>query len=347
MANITLKDGKWWKGTITFGYDLKKVAIVIAAIAAVAGIGFGLYWLAIGISKLAVWTWHGICWTAVGVWNIKWWILGTLLIALLVWALSKINWSKFQNTDKDEDKNKRSWWWILLPIILLLGSFFIFRSCDNDSKSQQISASATEVSTKTFNAAFDQVVIARAYLDGVQSGNTKAERALVGLKYVDGKPVKGQTFTGKTYDQAKEIVAKEWRELVLENLGDTRLTEHQMVAVTLFAMRNGKYGFQNSDFLKEVKAGNLKVAGDHMAIHMADGTKRDLQEEAKQYLWVLKNLWDGNISVEEIIDYPMFSYKRLSVDKMYDKNGNHNFSKEMLTVLKDGLKQTPREALEL
>ena len=40
-----------------------------------------------------------------------------------------------------------------------------------------------------FDESFDYVVTSRAYLDGVQNAGDKINRALVGLKYVDGKPV--------------------------------------------------------------------------------------------------------------------------------------------------------------
>ena len=109
-------------------------------------------------------------------------------------------------------------------------------------------------------------------------------------------------------------------------------------------MRNGKYGFVKSDFLQAVNAGERNAK---MDLHTAKGSKRQLHDEAKQYLWVLYNIWNGHISVDDIIDLPMFSYKGIAVQQMYDADGNPIFNDKLDLRLKRGLNRTPRKALEL
>ena len=178
----------------------------------------------------------------------------------------------------------------------------------------------------------------------MQSGETKAEVALVGLKFVNGEPVTKRIFQGKTYEEAKEIIAQDWRSLVTRNV-HVPLSERQLVVVTLFAMRNGKYGFEQSDFLKSINEGKFDVS--KMAFHKANGEKRHLGIEGMQYLWVLKNLGVGNLSVEELLDYPMFSYKSVNLTEMYDYNKEPVFNETLRTRLKSGAHKTPRQALDI
>lgn len=365
MKNIfsVTTNGAWWKGELHCRYNLLTVVKILSAILALALVGFGLYWLGVllwslvsaigsGICWLFTSIWSGLCWIASGIWSglcwlaAQWmWLLGLLLVALICWLLTKIDWK----SSEEKSDNKRSWswlWWLLGIILLLLLALMLVKGCSNSSTESaaeptQVSAPAV-ISAEQFDAAFDKVVIARAYLDGVQNGGGK-KVALVGLKFVDGKPVTDMIFQGRTYDEAKAIIAADWRELVTENVS-VKLSEQELVAITLYAMRNGKYGFEKSDFLKAVNAGERNAA---MELHTAKGTKRLLRDEGKQYLWVLRNLWNGNISIDELIDLPMFSYKKIAVEQMYDANAEPVFNATLSERLHKGANRTPREALEL
>ena len=135
-----------------------------------------------------------------------------------------------------------------------------------------------------------------------------------------------------------------------ENLKGIELSRQQLVTVTLFAMRNGKYGFEQSDFLKALQEGRIADADEEMALHKASGDKRELRTEAQQYLWVLKNLWRGNLKMEELVDFPMFSYKTIGLEKMYENSNYENdlrWDAELYHQLKNHSGKTPREALEL
>jgi hypothetical protein len=336
FLNIKTFEGKWWKGrvTIKFHYDLLLFLMFLVALVAVAAIGFGLYWLAVGLLWPALkFIWTGICWLA-GYWV---WILAALLLALAVWGLTKIKWPK--------RKELKVWPFLVLLVILLIGIFGLKRcSPDNRRVSPQESVVVTP---ESFNETFDWVVTTRAYLDGVQHSGSKANRALVGFKFVNGEPVTDKIFEGRTYEEAVKVVADDWRELIVESLGQTKLSERQLVAVTLFAMRNGKYGFQQSDFLHELRRGNTKGIETKMALHKANGEKRPLGNEARQYLWVLMQIYNGNIDHKSLLDMPILSYKALPLSLIYDENGKPVFSEAAVFMMKNGIHDTPRIALEL
>ena len=343
MVRINNYQGQWWKGEITVSYNLKTVLKWIIALAFLALGLLILYGVIVGGIALVkvlygwgcdLWAWGTANW---------WWPLGILLAALLAWLLSKINW----RSEKTKANVKR-WWWILPLVLLLILAAMLFRSCGDDNNSvapiekQEIEA----VTVEKFDRAFDWVVIARAYLDGVQHGNTKTARALVGLKFIDGPPVSEKTFEGKTYDEAVKVIAEDWRELVTSSLKGQKLSEQQLVVITLFAMRNGKFGYLQSEFLKAVQKGHLFGASDKMYLHKSNGNRRHLLEEGKQYLWMLKILWDGKIDVKELIDMPMFSYKNIRANEMYDGD-QHLWIQSFRSRLKKGNNQTPRQALGL
>ena len=268
--------------------------------------------------------------------------MGILLAALLAWLLSKINW----RSEKTK-ANIKKWWWILPLVLLLILAALLFRSCGDENSVAPIEKQEIEaVTVEEFDRAFDWVVIARAYLDGVQHGDTKAARALVGLKFIDGRPVSEKTFEGKTYDEAVKVIAEDWRELVASSLKGQKVTEQQLVVITLFAMRNGKFGYLQSDFLKAVQKGHLFGASDKMYLHKSNGNRRHLLEEGKQYLWMLKILWDGKIDVKSLIDMPMFSYKNIRANEMYDGD-QHLWIQSFRSRLNQGNNQTPRQALGL
>ena len=325
---------------IIFRLNLKIIAKILLALVLLALIAFIGYWLIQGAIWVGGAAWSGICWLAS-----QWmWLLGILLLALLIWGLSKINWKSIK-----APKVNPKLLWVLAAIILLLLCFLAFRSCgdeDNKAQPENVVIINEDDSEPTFTESFDDVIITRAYLDGVQNADDKLARALVGLKYVDGKPVKSSDFAGKIYDEAKKVVAKDWYGFVQETLDGVEISKQKLVPFTTLAMRNGKYGFVKSDFLKTVKAGEPN-AEEKMALHKANGQKRELGTEAKQYLWVLKNMWKGNISAEMLLDLPMFSYKNIPLNEMYNEKGEAQWNDALLNKLRQHSGQTPREALGL
>jgi len=336
LFEIHTEQGSWWKGSLVINYNLVLVAKLLMIVALLIGSGFVLYWLAIA-------GWAVICWL-VSIWP---WLLGILAFILLMWILASINWKKVKMPHVSANVQK----WIcriLIAAVLLLLLILGIRSCAGDNDEEVIVIEQPDVKTVTkerFNKAFDYVVTSRAYLDGVQGQGDKIKRALVGLKYVDGKPVTPQDFTGQTYEEAIKVVATDWQELVVNSLNGQKLSDQQLVVITLFAMRNGKYGYLKSDFLAGVQQGEWDSS--KMAIHKSDGSKRVLGAEGRQYLWILKNLADGKLMVEELLDFPMFSYKSIPVIEMYDKSGAPVCDEALKNKLTKGEHKTPRQALEL
>lgn len=328
--------GQWWKGSLVLNYNLALVVKLLVVLAVIAGILFLGYWLVMA-------GWSALCWLA-SQWK---WILGLLALILVIWIIASINWSKVKLPKWHISPNIQKWIWRVLAILaLILLSLWGWKNCngDNDDEVVVVEQPAT-VTAERFDEAFDYVVTSRAYLDGVQEKGDKINRALVGLKYVNGKAVTPQDFAGQTYEEAVRVIAADWRELVVGSLNGQKLNQQQLVTITLFAMRNGKYGYQESDFLKAVQAGEWDAS--KMALHKSNGKKRELLTEAKQYLWVLKNLAEGNLTVEELLDMPMFSYKDIPLVMMYDGQGHHKFDSELKDKLLNGEHKTPRQALEL
>ena len=101
---------------------------------------------------------------------------------------------------------------LAIMLLIVLAVVWSWRSCQNRNEPLPV---VTEIESpeETYNRAFDDVVIARAYLDGVQTEvDAKCPRALVGFKFINDKPVKDYDFNGKTYEVTAEA-------LLLRSLG--------------------------------------------------------------------------------------------------------------------------------
>ena len=182
--------GQWWKGSMVINYNLALVAKLLLALAIIAAILFVGYWLVMA-------GWSALCWL-VSQWK---WILGILALILLFWLLSAINWKKVKMPKMPQvPANTKKWIWRMLAAVLLILLFIWgLKNCGggNDDNIVVIEQTAA-VTNERFDEAFDYVVTSRAYLDGVQEKGDRINRALVGLKYVNGKSVTPQDFQGKT-----------------------------------------------------------------------------------------------------------------------------------------------------
>ena len=168
---------------------------------AVCFIGYWLLQLIIGLFSLVG---AGIYWLSQ-----QWlWLLGLALLALLIWGLSKINWHNISISKPQVSPKFGRYLLMILEVLALLAlCFFGFKSCGGQSQdtlieNEQITIEESDAFFTKFDKVFYYVVTSRAYLDGVQQTSDRINRALVGLKYVDGKPVKASDFSGKTYDEA-------------------------------------------------------------------------------------------------------------------------------------------------
>ena len=349
MKTFELKslNGKWYQGQLVIRYNLLNVlrVLILAALAAVAlailyWIVKGLIWCFVQLTPAFVWI--GDNW---------WWLLLSLLgIVGLVWAwmygLFRNLFKRRPKLNRPQHEGKRKLWPWLLLLALVLGIVLCWKSCSGDDKE---SAAVENVQAVVYDKSFDKVIIARAYLDGVQKEVLSGcPRALVGFKFINDKPVSEYDFKGLTYDESVKIVAEDWKPLVVENLNPAlELSEQQMAVITLAAMRMGKYGFARSTFLQKVNEGNFAEAANWLLLQKADGEIRKTKDEPKQYFYVLRALWTGKIDIDELIDMPMFSYKAVPAQKMYDKNGGFVWNEEIGQILENGSFATPREALEL
>lgn len=233
---------------------------------------------------------------------------------------------------------------VLVLIILLLTALLLCRNCSTPEPLNDEPAAPIAV----YDNSFDKVIIARAYLDGVQKTvSTECPRALVGFKFINGRSVKDFNFDGLTYEQAVRIVAEDWKPLIITSLStDIVLSEQQMAVITLAAMRMGKTGFQRSTFLQKVNENNFAEASDWLLLQKEDGSIRKLGEEATQYFYMLKLLWNNELVIEDLQNLPIFSYRDLPVEKLYS-DSSYIFNEDILERLFQGFQPTPLTALGL
>ena len=352
---FTLNTGKnWWQGEIVCNYNLYTWVKILALIIAIP---FAIVYL-----------------LGVGLWQLLR-LCGRGIKTTFAWLSDRLHRSSAPVDDNAEDelddevdadeaeeepeaektgmeqpeqpnngREDRNIFWLAAAIVLLIIGFCCWKGCSSQPQEEPDYMLAT-----AYEKAFDKVVVARAYLDGVQTEvDSKCPRALVGFKFINGQPVKDFDFEGMTYDQAVKVVAEDWKPLVTENLNpEVKLTEQEMAVVTLAAMRMGKYGFARSTFLQKINEGKLNEAGEWLLLQKADGSIRNTGDEPKQYFYVLRMLWEGNLTIEDLLDYPMFSYKNIDMGAVTTYDGKTFFNSEVYDVLEKGNFATPREVFEL
>ena len=149
----------------------------------------------------------------------------------------------------------------------------------------------------------------------------------MGFKFINDRPVRDFDFEGMTYDQAVDVVARDWKPLVVGHLNpEVVLSKQQMAVVTLAAMRMGKAGFVRSTFLQKVNEGDLTGAGKWLLLQKADGSVYPTGNAPKQYFYVLQLLWYGDLAIGELLDFPMFSYKGIDVGSVYTIDGEYVYT---------------------
>ncbi len=319
----------WWQGSLTINYNLRTLGLLLFLI--VASPFILLYVLGIYAVQGVVWLWEH----ALKPFGLMFW--GWLV---LFW-----NWlaSLFKRPAPDDPvatrKYDNAWHWVGAAAVFILLIVAFWHSCSNSMKS-----TFADVPEVVYEGAFDDVVAVRAYLDGVQESiDEDCPRALVGFKFINGKPVSEYDFSGLTYDESVEVVSQDWRPLVVDHLNpEVMLTHKQMVVTTLAAMRMGGSRFANSTFLAKLNDGNLAEAGKWLKIE-----DRETGAEPKQYFYVLQLLWYNELSVDELLNFPMFSYKGVNVEDMYDAKGDYVFNKAIRSRLSRGGYPTAAEALGL
>lgn len=349
IINLLADNGNWGKGriqgTYNIPYNLQWVVKILLVLFMFIMLPFFLaFWICKEIYRF-------ICWLFPFIMKAIGWIcskLATLFLWIVALFVAFWRWLKGlfkgKKTDKTEEKQSSRWWlWLLLLLLLLLLGFGLFKSCHG---SKQEDTNPQDVPEVVYYGSFDNVVVARAYLDGVQTEVTN-DRVLVGLKYVNGEPLevlKGVDFKDAAYENSILQIAEDWKPVVLESLNpDLQLTEQQMVVITLTAMRMGQNGFPRSTFCKKVNEGKFDEATNWLRLQKADGSLREMGEEATLYFYMLKMLWKGEISVADMADLPMFSYKNLNVED----TTSPTLSPSAREKLRHGNFRTPREALKL
>lgn len=339
---FSVKDaGKWWKGEVTMRYNLLLLGKLLGLLIALPFIL--LFYLGKGL-------WAGLVWVAKHVLKPVFFWLAVGLTALWMWLRARF---ERKSAPKDvqpettepyvpQPKDDR-WMWIVLALAFLVALVALWRSCSSAPET------LTDEPAVVYDRAFDEVIVARAYLDGVQKEvSGECPRALVGFKFINNRPVEKYNFDGLTYEEAVKVVAEDWKPLVTDNLNpEVRLSSQQMAVVTLAAMRMGKYGFARSTFLKKVNEGDFASAGEWLLLQKSDGSVRETGDEPKQYFYILRLLWNGDLAIRDLLDFPMFSYKGIDISSVYTVEGEYIFNPKIENRLMRGNFATPREALEL
>ena len=262
--------------------------------------------------------WKGIVWMGVGIWSIKWWVLGVAGLALLIWLLTKIKWPKRQPREK---KNRRFPWWIVILLAIAALIFLLCRNCGGRDKEIEIEPEPEPelVVTPERYANADGWLILDAYLsEGLN------------IKYADYQKFPAYGFMG-TLDERKEVFGssdsyRDWKEL-FQFVEGKELNDGQLAAVIRYGLWNGLAGFENSPICHKLQNGQKILPEDFTKVYTSTGKVREYTGNSAthvvQYSWVLAAVYNGDITLGELLDMPVKSYEDMPIKAMYTPQGKY------------------------
>ena len=322
--------------SLTINYRLI-IGIMVITIALALG-GAILYGLGLGIVALAKL-----------IWSVKWWVFGSLLVALAIWSLSKI----LKNVKSSDNPNaKRNWGWfgaILASILAVILSIFFFKGCENvkmnePTKPEAIVAETNFVTEERFGDPSDWIILDAYLSEGFN------------VMYVDFQKFDsyGQVLTYKDRIDCfdKEEYHKDWGKLFPYFEGKN-FNDEQLASLKRYGLWCGLAGFEASPLWRKLQNGEEIVASDLAKVYTSSGEERTYRkvsadEHARKYAWMLMVVFDGNISIEEIKSLPVMSYKSISLEEMYDADGNYIFNEDIRKkLIAPNGNRTTREVLQL
>ncbi len=291
-----------------------------------------LKWLVVALCTAIVWLFTNLGkllkWIGIKLLTLLFFI-GGLLAALWAWLMSKFKRRpKTEEPKEPKEKKPMNWKWLrwALPLVALFLIIWFWPN-PKDIKPELIS------SNKVVNVMPRQTAIGRAYLD--------KEDNLLGCKFIFGekaqKYLEGKENNLSTFESVSDASWVAEVDKLLNPEVRAELTDDQIALVTLVAMRNGRYGFEKSDFLKLVNKGEFEKAIDAIWIHDAKGNRRKLQDEGLRYTWCLWMIGKGYVTFDDLWNAPTWAYQNLDVKDLYDAKGNRVFNEELMyTMLGNG-----------
>ena len=315
---------------VTFIINLYRVLAVVIIASLLMGLAFLFVWLLPLV-------WKGIVWLGLEIWSIKWWLLGAAGLALLIWLLSKIKWPKRETKERKE--RKFPWWMILILLLVIASSiFFLCRNCSGKEPEPEY-----VVTPERYENA-DGWLVLDAYLsEGLN------------VKYADYQKFPDYGFNG-SLEERKAVFGnsdsyRDWRE-IFQFVKGRELNDNQLAAIIRYGLWNGLAGFEKSTICHKLQNGQKIEPEDFTKVYTKKGVVRQYTGNSathvEQYAWVLAALYQGDITLGEILDMPVKSYEKISVEEMYTPQGNYIApSAEMKKKLLTGANPTTRKVLGL
>ena len=314
---------------ITLNFYLICLALLLA-------IGLGLC----GAVVYAIWLLLGALWTY------KWWTLGAIGAAGLIWLLRRINWKAVSWNAIKISKPVLGWIGGIAGVIALVGLVLLcFKGCNKQDEAIVLpEAEKTVVVDETvFKDAGDWIQLDAYLSEGFN------------IMYADYKKFAsyGEVLTYEERIEAfdDEAYYRDWGKLFPYFEGKS-FSSGELAALKRYGLWCGLAGFETSRVCKKLKVGKTINDYDLRQVYTSEGKPREYSspknaEHAKKYAWVLMAVFNGDITIDYLLDCPVKSYESISINEMYDTNSNYIFNEGLKRALKCGQNKTTREVLAL
>lgn len=177
------------------------------------------------------------------------------------------------------------------------------------------------------------------------------------IKYADYEsfPYYGENLTYvercEVFDE--EMFFTDWASIFSAFDGRT-FKAHELAALKRYALWCGPAGFISSPIYQKLVDDEEILTTDLAKVYYANGAERQYrkygnEKYSKKYAWVLMAVYDGFLTVNELSDAHVKTFKDLNLEDIYDEYGNPIFEIESkLFILQyDNGEKTTREVLGL
>jgi hypothetical protein len=319
--------------TISFGF-LWVIAAVQILWLLLQLLGQGLWWL---LKKIG----QGIAWVGRKLWQgLKW--LWLLIVAFVIWLIAKFKGRKKENKPEEkaekQPRNLKWLWWTLGVLLLAILVCGLFRACDSKEQNTVEPIYYTEQDEVDNASLYDDCIYdaccVKGYLDGYQTKakplGKKRNLLMLGVSEVNGQWIKKDATIEKSaiYDEMVKYFADK-KEIFLSSV-HKKLTHQEMVALQLVYLRMGSAGFagrlidgskssvrSESELVKALN--NEEIITKLFRLPGTKATAED-NKESLQYFWVLYQIYIGNLSVDDVYNFPMQSYLNIPLKDMYKED---------------------------
>lgn len=220
-----------------------------------------------------------------------------------------------------------------------LCAFFLLLSVAVSCGKTYYTAEDRKANSEMYDRCVQKAVVAMGYLNGVQLGavHTGGTSYILycGISALKEHWIQENDYVLRTdVCDSMKVYFADIKPYFLEDCC-LRLNESQMTALMVLCSRLGAGNFAKHMRSLQAEAengGRIPAIESEAIVQEFFVAKPAYNTEFRQYLWVVAQLFSGELTAARLYDYPVMSYRYLDEAKLYKNNGKPRYKPELLDL---------------